>query len=388
MSPLFQLAQRTRQPILSPDEVHEIVLEIFGDELHLKRCGSLANAVVGAMHADSLSIHDLGRGMARARNVSAKHAIKQVDRLLGNHGVDLSAAFRAWCRWIIGKRTEIVVAIDWTEYADDGHHRVAINLITDHGRATMLVWKTVRADALKNRRSAYESDVLYLLRECVPAHVRVTVLGDRAFGDSSLYEYCDTVLDFDYVFRFRECISVRDAEGRRASAGDWVPEDGTAARVDDARVTHRRYKVNGVVCVREPDMKEAWCLATSRSEPATATVSLYGRRFTTEETFRDEKDGHFGMGALFTHIGDPARRDRQLLVLAVAHALLSLIGSAGERVGAYRSLKSNTSSRRQHSLFWQGREYVRGLEVNHHRDVRHELARLLGDRRSATFGVI
>jgi hypothetical protein len=30
---------------------------------------------------------------------------------------------------------------------------------------------------------------------------------------------------------------------------------------------------------------------------------LYARRFTIEETFRDLKDNHFGMGLSATHIG-------------------------------------------------------------------------------------
>lgn len=375
-------------PLLSPHEVSELVFEIFGEQLHVKRCVSLANAVVGAMHAETLSIHGLGRGMAFARQVSTKHAIKQVDRLLGNAGLSLSDAFKAWARWVIGERSEIVVAIDWTEYDADGHHRVALYLITDHGRATRLVWKTVRADDLREQRSAYESDVLHILREIVPPHVRVTVLGDRAFGDASLYEFCDKVLHFDYVFRFRECILVRDGDREARPARDFVPRNGTARRIDGARVTGKKYKVAAVVCVHEPEMKEAWCLVTSRPDDAKAIVSLYGRRFTIEETFRDEKDPHFGMGVLNTTIGDPARRDRLHLVLAVASTLLTLVGKAGENTGAYRRIKANTSPRRQHSLFAQGREYQRGLEAHRYEDLRSELGRLLCARRDETFGVI
>lgn len=373
--------------LLSPHEVTELVLEIFSEQLHARRCLSLANAVIGAMHAEALSIHGLGRGMAHARQVSPKHAIKQVDRLLGNDGLVLDEAFTSWVRWLLGTRTEIVVAIDWTEYANDEHHRIALYLITDHGRATRLIWKTVRSQDLRHRRSEYEADVLRTLREIVPTHVRVTVLGDRAFGDTSLYELCDEVLHFEYVFRFRECILVRDGEGRARPARDFIESDGTACRIELARVTGKKYQVAGVVCVHEPGMKDAWCLVTSRPDDAKAIVELYGRRFTIEETFRDEKDGHFGMGVLNTTIEDPARRDRLHLVLAVASTLLTLVGKAGENAGVYRRLKANTSPRRQHSLFAQGREYQRGLVLQRHDDLRSELGRLLGARDSV-FGVI
>ena len=44
-------------------------------------------------------------------------------------------------------------------------------------------------------------------------------------------------------------------------------------------------------------MQEAWCLATNRTDlDSNNIVKLYGRRFTIEETFRDQKDIHFGFG--------------------------------------------------------------------------------------------
>ncbi len=48
------------------------------------------------------------------------------------------------------------------------------------------------------------------------------------------------------------------------------------------------------------------------------------------------------------------RRDRPLLVAAIAQALLTLLDAAGEAAGLDRLMKSNTSKRRQLSLFNQG----------------------------------
>jgi hypothetical protein len=50
----------------------------------------------------------------------------------------------------------------------------------------------------------------------------------------------------------------------------------------------------------------------------------------------------------------PIRRDRLWLLNALAIALLTLLGAAGEALGYDRFLKSNTSQRRTHSLFRQG----------------------------------
>ena len=78
------------------------------------------------------------------------------------------------------------------------------------------------------------------------------------------------------------------------------------------------------------------------------------REWDIEPSFRDAKDLRFGMGMSALRISDPQRRDRLLLLNALAVVLLTLLGAAGESLGMDRLLKSNTSKRRTHSLFRQG----------------------------------
>ena len=53
-------------------------------------------------------------------------------------------------------------------------------------------------------------------------------------------------------------------------------------------------------------------------------------------------------------ISNPARRDRMLLINALAMALLTVLGATGEALGYDRMLKANTVKRHTHSLFRQG----------------------------------
>ena len=69
----------------------------------------------------------------------------------------------------------------------------------------------------------------------------------------------------------------------------------------------------------------------------------------------------FGMGLSQTRIKDPQRRDRALLVCAMASVLLTLLGAAGESLGEDRMLKANTSKQRTHSLLRQGTYYFQAL---------------------------
>ena len=120
--------------------------------------------------------------------------------------------------------------------------------------------------------------------------------------------------------------------------------------------------IPAVVLKHQKGMKEAWCIATNRIDlGAAGVVKLYARRFSIEETFRDIKDNRFGMGLSATHIGVPARRDRLLLLGAMAHALLTLLGAAGEACGLARTLKANTTKRRTMSLYNQGCYWYRAI---------------------------
>ena len=80
-----------------------------------------------------------------------------------------------------------------------------------------------------------------------------------------------------------------------------------------------------------------------------------------EESFRDVKDLRFGMGLSSFRIAEPDRRDRLLLLGALACALLMLLGAAGESLGMERYLKANTSKKRTYSLFRQGCMYYKAL---------------------------
>lgn len=340
--------------VKNPLQVAETIEKIFEDDLHARRVLSLANSVVGVVDAAVLSIHAIGRGYAHATGKNEKHGVKQTDRMLGNEGINIWQLFSPWAKFVVGERAEIVVALDWTEFDADDHATLAGYLITSHGRATPLIWMTVRKATLEGKRNEYEYRVIERLHECLADGVQITVLADRGFGDQKLYRLLQT-LGWDFIIRFRGVIQVEAADGTRKPASEWVPTSGRATMIRGARVTRTRAEVPAVVVVHAKNMKEAWCLATTLNERKAADiVKLYGRRFTIEETFRDQKDLRFGLGLSATHIGSTDRRDRLLLLAAIAQALLTLLGAAGEACGLDRLMKSNTSKKRQLSLLNQG----------------------------------
>ena len=129
------------------------ITTLYEGDLHAKRVLSLANATLGVLTSASLAIHAVGRGLAQALGTLTKHGVKQVDRLLSNRGVDVWAFFAYWTPFIVGARTEVVVALDWTSFAADGQDTIVLSMVSCHGRATPLLWKTVASSTLKGNRA-------------------------------------------------------------------------------------------------------------------------------------------------------------------------------------------------------------------------------------------
>jgi hypothetical protein len=339
----------------SHQQVHQLLDEVLGPGLHAKRIASLADAALGVMHTASLAVCTIGHGLAVARSLNARHAVKQVDRMLSNPGIDVDQILALWVPFVIGARSSLLVAMDWTDFDADNQATIMLSLITEHGRATPLVWLTVNKAELKDRRSLYERRVLVRLAEIVPAGVGVCIVADRGFGDQNLYRLLTGELHFEYVIRFRGNIKVTAASGVTRSAAAWVSPSGRARVLRGAMVTADRYPVGTVVCVRDPEMKQAWCLAASSTEATAKDLTgYYGSRWGIESGLRDTKDLRFGMGMGSVHVSTPERRDRLWLINGLAVVLLTLLGAASEAVGYDRMLKTNTSKRREHSLFRQG----------------------------------
>jgi DDE family transposase len=336
-------------------ETHRFLSRLLGEDVHAKRVYSLANATLGVVSSASLAVNTIGQGLALARGKLTKHAIKQVDRLLSNVGIDVDELSLRWVAHAVGPRSNIVVAMDWTDFDADDQSTIMLSLVSNHGRSTPLVWLTVDKAMLKNHRNDYEDRVLRRLAEALPAGIKVLILADRGFGDQKLYRFLNEELKFDYLIRFRGNIAVTSAEGETRPAADWVGVGGRPRTLRNALVTADSYQVGTVVCVHARDMKEPWCLATSTTaQTAKQLMTTYAKRWGIESGFRDTKDLRFGMGMASTRVSTPQRRDRLWLLNAFAVALLTLLGAAGEALGYDRHLKSNTSKHRTHSLFRQG----------------------------------
>jgi hypothetical protein len=84
-----------------PSDVHPFLASLFEGDVHARRIASMADATLGILNSGALGIHAIGRGLAIARGIEDKSAIKQVDRLIGNIRFDVPKLFNQWVPFVI-----------------------------------------------------------------------------------------------------------------------------------------------------------------------------------------------------------------------------------------------------------------------------------------------
>lgn len=147
---------------LKPADISRVLSPIFVRLFHPKQLQALINLVVGSLHAGSLGVSAIGRGLAVACKLSDKSAIKQVDRFLSNPCFDLNKVAHAWIPFVIKRyaSTELFVNIDWTDFADTDQTTLVAALQTWQGRSIVLIL-TYASDA---ENTVFSSRRVRLLR--------------------------------------------------------------------------------------------------------------------------------------------------------------------------------------------------------------------------------
>jgi hypothetical protein len=332
-----------------------VVQGAFADALHHKHVLSLVMITIGVLLSDRLGIAAVGLAMSRAFGKTAKHGKKQVDRYLSNQKMSLNALFLCLVPFVVGKRQEIYVTMDWTEFDHDDQSTLALALLTPNKRTQPLLWMTVKKSTRKGKMRTYERRLLQQLRDDVPDHVVVVIVADRGFADVKLYKYMRDTLRFHFVVRYRQNTYV-EYKGWLHLSSELVPRNGRRRVIPNTTVTAKQFGPLNIVLYKAAKMKQPWCLATSLSVTDGAEiVRIYGARFRCEETFRDLKDVRYGYGLRLTAIRNSQRRDRFIFVFALAYLIHTLMGLTSEHLRLDKGLRANTVNYRTHSLFQQGR---------------------------------
>lgn len=335
------------------------VLSVCAVHLRLSQAKTLSQLVAAAMRCERISLASIGRSLVG----SVKHQIKKAWRFCANDRVEVSDAMRGVLKRILKRRKKrLIVSFDWTDIK--GFQTLMASAVFK-GRSTPLLWASCQKHVYDGHRSrnAFEETLLMLLRDMIPADVRIVLLADRGFGRTELARFCQG-RNIDYVIRVNPEVIVRSAS-YSGKLLDYPVRKGVCKLLRGVEYRGHDPLVQNVVVRWVRDLPkhrdECWFLMTNLTAGPARLSRLYGQRMTIEELFRDHKSKRNGWSLRDTKITKPERLDRLLLILAIAYLLLCGIGLIAQ---ATRSVADwSASPRNDCSVFTIGRILLRRIHV-------------------------
>ena len=331
--------------------------------MHAARYRALWRAVRGLIRGKQLWLTALGRALpSQAR---PKHAIKAVDRLLGNQHLyrerfQVSAALTAM---VTATECQPVILVDTMEVR---YEVVAFSAaIAYRGRSVPIHSMVIR---WLNPNCREREQFLDELSKVLPAESRPIIVTDGGFRG----EWFDAIAKrgWDYVGRLR-------GRSRVFLRGNWIarPElhklAGSKAR-SLGRVLHPqgRPRSRRLILSAKPRCRhrqkstrrgpardnnyrhyrknayEPLTLATSLTHSPSRVVRLYKTRMQVEQNFRDLKNHRWGWSMRHCGTRKKERVELLLLIAAVATLAQQLIGIVARRMGLDRRHQANTVTTR------------------------------------------
>lgn len=355
--------------------VHEEIRKRLG-AVHRLRWNALWRVVGALVIGRKLWLTALGRALPGAAR--PKHAIKAVDRLLGNkrlHAERITIA-SALASVLVRDGSSPVILIDTVEIR---HRLVAITAAVAHDGRSFPVWSMIVGHIKPKARDCrrFLNELARVLPACCPILVTDAGFEGDWFDEVQRHKW-------HYIGRLRGQVQVH-------YAGTWLPLSSLRRLathraknlgrllVGKRRTPKRRVVLSKLPICRHRQVKtrrgpargqnyrvyrsnahEPLLLVSSLTSAPTHIVAVYKLRMQIEQAFRDLKNHRWGWS--LRHCGTRSKSRLEVLLLIGAVALLcqQLVGIAAELRGLHHAHQANTIRvRRVLSVFVLG-----GLVLN------------------------
>ena len=347
-----------------------------------RRLTTLMSCVSSLLQGRRLTLTALGRFMPG--QAYPKHAIKRVDRLLGNQHLRAERPLFYWVmlRALLGSLKHPLILVDWSRIDAPGDAFLLRAAVPFAGRS-FPIYESVHE---REGCPKYQSRLLKMLAELLPDGCVPVLVTDAGFRRPWMKAVA--AQGWYYVAR------IRNRELYRGDENEWLPVKNLYAlatsspksigRVEMTRsaphlidlycVRHsakgrKHQRVTGSIAKSKLSRqsarreREPWLLASNLKQdewnPA-KIVAIYKRRMQIEEGFRDVKSEHLGLGLNLHRSHCPKRIEVLLLIAALANYLLFLTGLLALESGLERRYQSNSVKEKRVLSLWRlGLEYWR-----------------------------
>lgn len=357
--------------------------KLFNNAIHKARIKALTEVVLAAISAKQLRLSILGRSIDLP--IQERSAIQKVNRLLGNKHLikEHETIQKIVADLLIGNKKRPLIIVDWSKYPNSEDGIMRASLCTE-GRALTLYEKRNTFKKMGNK--TFQRNYLKNLAQVLPENCQPIIITDAGFHNDWFKSISKLGWDFigrirnvkkyrvDGEKRFKLCrtlfrqatekpkilgkmqltesnplicnfyIMKSSLKGRKA-----LRKDGKVRKDKDSKAYSRSY--------REP-----WLLVSSLQgrNAAKKVMTIYKKRMTIEEAFRDLKSTKYGFGLSEGTTRKKHRRDVLLLIAMLAGLIAWLTGKVGEKKNLHYQFQSNSiKTRRVLSFFYLGCQMIR-----------------------------
>lgn len=286
-----------------------------------RRFQVLGAMVSGVLLQGSSRLSDLGRANPEHKHYASKE--KQYKRWLLSAHTSYQMHYLPYITTLLenlSHQENLVFSIDGST-AGQGCMVLMVSVVY-RKRAIPVVWTVVKAKKGHLPEAAHQA-LLARLASIVPAHCRITIVGDGEY-DGCQWQADILSYGWDYVLRTSSAKLVGEEKGEMLPLKWLTPHWGTTTfTLTDIYFTQQGYGPLTAVVWHEGKYREPVYLLSNLDFPPLIT-QLYKKRFYIETFFSDQKSRGFNIQR--SKLSDPTRLAKLLIATCLAYILCLIAG--------------------------------------------------------------
>ncbi len=279
------------------------------DFLEKRLKDGLADMVVTVLAERTCNTHVLSAGLPR-KIKTAEHRYQFIRRFVKNKNITCHQVMCPYVQELVIKTTQngqtVILQMDQSKLVDG--LEVLMVSIRVGNRALPVAWRVEKTEG--NIGFDTQEQLLNQVYAMLPQGISVMLMGDRFYGTKALVEWCHNHR-FAYRIRIKGNLLFHH-EGATISAQDAFAMGMKI--MEDATFNQSKITTN-IGILHEDGHPEPWFIVMDCAPNEYKTLD-YGMRWGIESMFSDFKSRGFGITQ--SHLKDPERLERLILVLTLA----------------------------------------------------------------------
>lgn len=353
-----------------------IIHKLFSHTIHNRRLHVLGQAVETVLCTKKLMLTHMARYLVNDKT-QERSRIRKMDRLYANKHLieDKPGIYQIMVNWLIGNNKQPYIIVDWSKYPGTEYHILRASIVRS-GRALTL-YEELHTKANENHPDIHNA-FLKQLAAMLPKDCRPIILLDAGFSVPILKTIVS--LQYDYVVRVRGLKTFKRKGAARYESikmltpstinkvqmigevtltkkNPWPCQLFMFKQEPKYRIALTRGRQKSLKKKRVDKMsngygnswKEPWILATSLTieDAGRLAVTLYMKRMTIEEAFRDLKSHQYGFALCTSRTTKKNRCEVILLLSMLATFIAWYLGSIAEKKGWHKQFQASSVYKRR-----------------------------------------